>query len=107
MTRVALTASADADTAFILGDLSAKAGATVAVRYDAEFDALYRRLERFPESGAPRPALGLRVRIGIVSPYNIIYEYGETDDVVTVMRIVHGRRRITRRLLNQPVTERP
>ena len=102
MARVVLTASADADTAFILRDLAAKAGADVARRYDAEFDALYRRLERFPESGSPRPALGALVRIGIVSPYNVIHEYISADDVVTVMRLLHGRRRITRRMLNRP-----
>ena len=103
MARVVLTASADADTAFILADLAAKAGAIVAERYDTEFDALYRRLERFPKSGSPRPALGQLVRIGIVSPYNIIHEYVEADDAVTVMRILHGRRRITRRMLNRPL----
>ena len=70
----------------------------------SDFDALYRRLERFPESGAPRPALGRLVRIAIVSPYNIIHEYIEADDAVTIMRIVHGRRRITRRMLNRPTT---
>ena len=102
MARIVITASADADTAFILGDLAAKAGADVAARYDADFDALYRRLGRFPESGAPRPALGRLVRIGIVSPYNIIHETIEADDAVTIMRIVHGRRRITRRMLNRP-----
>jgi toxin ParE1/3/4 len=88
--RVVITASADADTAYILGDLTAKAGANVAARYDADFDALYRRLERFPESGSPRPALGRLVRIGVISPYNIIHEYIEADDAVTIMRIVHG-----------------
>ena len=97
MARVVLTASADADTAFILRDLAAKAGANVTGRYDAEFDTLYRRLERFPESGSPRPALGALVRIGIISPYNIVHEY--IADVVTVMRLLHGRRRITRRML--------
>ncbi len=102
MARIVITASADADTAFILGDLAAKAGADVAARYDSDFDALYRRLERFPESGAPRPALGRLVRIGIVSPYNLIHETIEADDAVTIMRIVHGRRRITRRMLNRP-----
>jgi toxin ParE1/3/4 len=104
--RVVLTASADADTAFILRDLAANAGANVARRYDAEFDTLYRRLERFPESGAPRPALGALVRIGIVSPYNVIHEYVAADDVVTVMRLLHGRRRITRRMLNRPPQRR-
>jgi toxin ParE1/3/4 len=102
--RVVTTASADADTAFILGDLTAKAGVNVAARYNADFDALYRRLEKFPESGSPRPALGRLVRIGIVSPYNVIHEYIEADDTVTIMRIVSGRRRITRRMLNRPTT---
>ena len=102
MARIVITASADADTASILADLAAKAGAIVAERYDAEFDALYRRLERFPESGAPRPGLGQLVRIGIVLPYNVIHEYIDTDDVVMILRILHGRRRITRRMLNRP-----
>lgn len=99
MARIAITASADADTLYILGDLAAKAGAGVAARYDADIDALYRRLEQFPESGAPRPALGFLVRIGVVSPYVVIHEYIEADDAVTILRIVHGRRKLTRRLL--------
>jgi toxin ParE1/3/4 len=99
--RVVITASADADTVAIIDDLTVKAGANVAARYDADFDALYRRLATFPESGSPRPALGPLVRIGVVSPYTIIHEYIEADDVVTIMRIVHGRREITRRILNR------
>jgi plasmid stabilization system protein ParE len=55
--RVVITASADADAAAIFTDLASKAGASVALRYHAQFDGLYRRLEAFPESGAPRPAL--------------------------------------------------
>jgi toxin ParE1/3/4 len=104
--RVVITASADVDTAAIIDDLTAKAGANVAARYNADFDAFYRRLERFPESGSPRPALGSLVRIGVVSPYTIIHEYIDADDVVTIMRIVHVRREITRRILNRP-TKRP
>ncbi len=102
MARIVVTASADADAADIVSDLAAKAGATVAARYDSDFDALYRRLESFPESGSPRPALGRLVRVGVVSPYIVIHEYIDADDVVTIMRIVHGRRRITRRMLNRP-----
>jgi toxin ParE1/3/4 len=100
--RVVITASADADSGAIISDLAAKAGANVAVRYDADFDALYRRLEKFPESGAPRPAPGRLVRIGVVSPYTVIHEYIEADDVVTILRVLHGRRRVTRRMLNRP-----
>jgi toxin ParE1/3/4 len=102
--RVVITDPADADSTEIIRDLTAKAGELVADRYEADFDALYRRLERFPESGAPRPALGRLVRIGVVSPYNVIHEYIEADDAVTIMRIVPGRRRFTRRMLNQPAT---
>jgi len=97
--RIIITEPADADSTEIIRDLTAKAGELVADRYEAEFDALYRQLERFPSSGSPRPALGRLVRIGIVSPYIVIHEYLEADDAVTIMRIVHGRRRITRKLL--------
>ncbi len=55
------------------------------------------------KAALPAP-LGRLVRIAIVSPYNIIHEYIEADDAVTIMRIVHGRRRITRRMLNRPTT---
>ena len=102
MARLIITASADSDTASILDDLADKAGVSVAARYNADFDALYRRLERFPESGSLRPALGRFVRIGLVSPYTIIHEYIASDDALTILRIVHGRRRITRRMLNRP-----
>ena len=104
MARVVITGPADADTAVIISDLAAKAGAIVAERYDAELDALYRRLERFPESGSPRPKLGRLVRIGLVSPYVVFYRHAPDDDVVAVIRILHGRRRVTRRMLNQPTT---
>jgi toxin ParE1/3/4 len=97
--RLVITAAADSDTAYIIADLAAKAGAGVAARYDPEIDALYQRLEQFPESGAPRHALGPLVRIGVVWPYVVIHEYVEADDAVTNLRILHGRRKLTRRLL--------
>ena len=97
MARIAITA--DADSAEILRHLDRKAGAHVADRYEADFDSLYELLARFPNSGAPRPALGKDMRIGVVFPYVVLYEYADTDDVVTIMRIVDGRRKITRRLL--------
>ncbi len=48
-----------------------------------------------------RPAIGQNIRIGIVSPYIVIYRYSERDDTVTVLRLVHGRRRITGKLLSE------
>jgi toxin ParE1/3/4 len=99
--RVLITDPADADSAAIISDLTTKAGELVADRYEAEFDALYRRLEAFPESGSPRPKLGRFIRVGLVSPYVVVYRHAPDDDLVAIVRIVHGRRRITRRLLAQ------
>jgi toxin ParE1/3/4 len=104
--RLLVTGAADSDAAAIIGDLADKAGARVAARYDAEFDRLYRRLESFPTSGSPRPALGAGVRIGVVPPFIVIYEYFEADDTVTILRLVHGRREVTRRLLKTPSSRR-
>ena len=73
----------------------------VAARYDAECEALYRRLAMFPTLGSPRPRLGRFVRIGVVSPYVVIYRHEPEDDLVAIVRIVHGRRRITRRNLSR------
>lgn len=100
MASVVLTSLADADTAMIIDDLNKRAGANVADRYDADFDKLYQRLERFPDSGAPRPKLGAQVRVSVVSPYVVIYEHIEVDDVV-MMRLVHGRRKITRGMIRR------
>ncbi len=68
MARVVITEPADADSAEIISDLTAKAGELVADRYEAEFGALYQRLASFPESGSLRPKLGRFIRIRLVSP---------------------------------------
>lgn len=99
MARVIVTPSADADTAEILAYLAAKAGYGVAARYNASFERLYDNLADFPASGSPRPKIGAGVHIGIVSPYVVIYRHTEATGAVRVLRIVHGSRRITGRLL--------
>jgi plasmid stabilization system protein ParE len=38
-------------------------------------------------------------RCGVVEPYVVIYDY--RADVVTVLRVLDGRRNITRRLIRQ------
>ncbi len=63
-------------------------------------DALYDRLAEHPDSGAPRPGLGTDIRIGIVLPYIVIYRHHEADDIVTVLRVLHGRRNITAKLIS-------
>jgi toxin ParE1/3/4 len=97
--RVVITPSADADTAEIIAYLDAKAGYGVAARYNAAFEQFYDLLAGFPDSGAPRPKIGAKIRIGVVSPYIVIYRHTEADGLVRVLRIVHGSRKITGRLL--------
>src|SRR5580692_2083002 len=98
MARLVIASSADADFAEIITDLATKAGWRTAAKYEELFENLYDRLADHPRSGAPRPAFGQNIRIGIVPPYIVIYR-NEDDGTVTVLRIVHGRRRITGRML--------
>ena len=100
MARIVFTESADTDTAGIQADLLAIAGQRTALKYDSLFESLYDRLAEFPGSGAPRPRLGVDVRIGIVSPYIVIYRHRLGTDDVTVLRVVHGRRKLSGALLS-------
>jgi toxin ParE1/3/4 len=100
MTRVVISSVADADTAEILAYLVRHAGHATATRYRSLFEDLYDRLAVHPDSGPPRPVLGPSVRLGIVPPYLVIYEHEEAADTLTVLRIVHGRRKITGKLLS-------
>ena len=99
MARVIISGSADADFATILIDLSQRAGPDIAAKFTIRFERLYGRLAHFPGIGSPRPGLGRNVRIIPVVPYVAIYRYADGDDIVSVVRIIHGRRNITRKLL--------
>jgi toxin ParE1/3/4 len=99
MARLVVSAQAELDAAAIVALLTDKAGPQVASRYRRDIEYLFERLIMFPESGVRRPALGQDTRIGIVPPYIVIYDYSGED--VIVLRIVDGRRNITRRLVGQ------
>jgi plasmid stabilization system protein ParE len=99
MAQVVITESASGDEAAILTDLNATAGLLMAYRFRSLFGSLYARLALHPDSGSPRPGLGPDIRIGVVSPYIAIYRHVADDDTVTVLRLIHGRRRIGGKLL--------
>ena len=101
MARFILSPSASADQTEILNDLNSKAGLRTASKFRGPSRRLYMTLTDHPAIGAPRPALGRDIRIGIVSPYTIIYQHSADNGTVTVLRIVHGRRRITGKLLSE------
>lgn len=83
----------------ILNRLEDVAGARIASRYATSLTQAINRLEEFPGTGAPRPRLGKDMRVAIVTPYLVIYRHALGSDTVEILRILHGRRRITRRTL--------
>jgi len=101
MARVVLTDSADADSESIIRYLGRKAGPSTVLKYRTLFKALYHRLADHPDIGAPRPDLGRNIRIGVVTPYIFVYEHPPGAEIVTVLRILHGRRKVVAKLLSE------
>ncbi len=101
MAHVSLTGTADSDTAEIISYLDAQAGRDVAARYIGAFEDVYDRLAAYPQSGSPRSTLGSEIRISVVAPFVIIYEYIEADDLVIILRVLHGHRKLSVRSLSR------
>jgi toxin ParE1/3/4 len=99
MTVIVVSSAADHDIASIIENLATKAGKRTAEKYADLFDMVYKRLALFPGSGPRRARLGSLTRIAVVSPYVMFYDYDSGTDTVVVLRILHGRRRITRRIV--------
>ena len=99
MARLIISPQAELDSATIIEMLKDKAGAGVATRYRRDFEHLFERLAMFPRSGARRSKLGRNLRIAVVEPYVVIYDY--QGDTVRIARIIDGRRNITRRLVGE------
>jgi toxin ParE1/3/4 len=99
MTRLVVTADAEADTSSILDYLEREGSPRIAENYGRRFRAAIVRFVDLPETGPLRPALGQNVRVAIVFSYVLIYEYVPQDYTVTLLRVLHGRRNITRELL--------
>ena len=95
MTRLRVAADAETDTTEILDALETKAGAAVAARYAERFRRAVERLIEMPRSGASRAVLGPHARRVVVPPYILIYDYIPGDGTVILLRVLHGRRRIT------------
>jgi len=81
--------------------LAEKGGNSVAEDYLGRFRSTFERLVAHPRSGGPRPRLGRAVRIPVVRPYIVIYRTS-IDDVM-IMRVLHGRRKITRRTVTERI----
>lgn len=101
MTTVVLSRSAQRDVDEILDRLEAEAGSRVAIKYSLLFEREYDLLERLPLGRRARPDLGDNVRSAYIHPFVLIYDYDAETDMVSVLRIVHGRRNITRKLIQR------
>ncbi len=99
--RVVVTAPADADMANILADLAGEAGFLAASKYNLMFERLDDRLAGHPESCSARPKLGAHIRVAAVFPYLVMYQHPEGGDTVSIVRVLHGRHKITRKLLRE------
>ena len=93
MGEVRFTRAALADLVMIAEDLSVQASTAVAERYERRVIDAFDLFERHPSLGSPRPELGAATRLWTVPPYVIFYDQNASD--VTVLRVLHGSRKIT------------
>jgi toxin ParE1/3/4 len=94
MTTLVVSADAEADTIDILAYLTTEAGPLIAAEYGDRFHTTIERMVELPESGAPRPHLGSNTRIAVVAPYVLIFDYDQDHDLLTLLRVLHGKRDI-------------
>lgn len=98
--RVILAPAASRDVVRVLTDIYENTGARVFARYRDDFDCMFfERLATFPESYQARPQLGRHVRAAVLWPYLIFYRYVPASDLVEIIRVAHGRQRVTQRFL--------
>ncbi|MGD9784053.1 MAG: type II toxin-antitoxin system RelE/ParE family toxin [Hyphomicrobiaceae bacterium] len=102
MTRLIVARAARGDLDGILEYLEREAGRGTALAYAERFADALRRVIEFPGHARRRPALGADTRAAIVYPYLLIYDYDAVVDTATLLRVLHGKRDITRLIIKDP-----
>ena len=97
--RTLVSPQAQRDLLGIVSHLAGVAGPATADKWDRKLWEAIDEISQSPGSGAPRPALGPHARIVVVHPYIVIYEHARGSDSLHVLRVVHGRRNITKWLV--------
>ena len=99
MASVIVSPEAETDLEGILRHVAEQAGATIAGRYVEGMLATIESLAVIPEaSGRPVPKLGRGLRCHPIGKYNVYLRYDSVGDVLSAVRVLHGRRRITRKV---------
>ena len=93
MPEVYFSRAALSDLAHIADDLAVRAGVAVAERFERRFNDAFDLFERHPDLGSPRPEFGPKTRLWAVPPYVIFYD--RSGSGVVILRVLHGRRKIT------------
>lgn len=96
MAPLRFSPAATRDLDKIIDDISEAAGKRVALAFVQRMRQSLSHLSEFPGLGRRRPAFGAGVRSWAFSPYVAFYR-ASGSDAVEIIRIVHGRRRTTRR----------
>jgi len=97
MARLRFAPAAARDLQKISDDITAAAGERVALAFVARLRQSLEALTDFPRMGRLRSGFGPGVRSWALRPYVAFYR--ESDADVEIIRIVHGRRNITRALV--------
>jgi toxin ParE1/3/4 len=100
MTQLDVTRRAARDADEIFHYLTSVAGPRTAERHFLRIQKTIERLADWPETAQRRPDLGRDVRLAVVAPFIVIYRYEPEKDVLTILRILHGRRNVTDRMIN-------
>jgi toxin ParE1/3/4 len=87
------TDCADEDRIEIWASIAAESPAIADRTLDA-IEQRWRQLARFPFSGRARDDIAPGVRCLVAGNYLTLYMIGETE--ITILRVVHGRRKIDR-----------
>jgi toxin ParE1/3/4 len=101
MAQVQRTPQAESDLAEIIEYLQ-RNNPSAAEQYAKAFAEKGQALSRFPEIGRSRPEIAPELRSTLVKPFVIFYRI--KDDVVQILRILHGKRDL-RRILQEESEE--
>lgn len=97
---VQFTPAAEADLESI-GDRVAERSPLRAVSFVREVRERAEKTALFPRSGAPRPQWGTDVRMIVHGKYLVVYR--SRDEVVQILRIVHGARDLDALFADEPL----